>query len=383
LPDAVDKCASENNLMAGAVLSGNRNFEGRIHPLVKASWLASPPLVVAFAIAGTTRLNIMEEAVANNDKGEPVYLKDIWPSNDEINALLNDVTRDMFKTQYANVFDGDEQWQAIKTENTETYQWQPESTYVRNPPYFEGMQATAATPANVNKARILALLNDSVTTDHISPAGAIKPNSPAGQYLLDHGVKQKDFNSYGSRRGNHEVMMRGTFANIRIRNNMVPGVEGGFTKNNLSGETESIYDAAMAYKKENTPLVVLAGKEYGTGSSRDWAAKGTVLLGVKAVIAQSFERIHRSNLVGMGVLPLEFLAGTSWQSLELTGDETIDILGVDAGITPQMQLTMRITRTDGSSQDVPVLCRIDTDKEVDYYNNEGILQYVIRQLLGK
>jgi aconitate hydratase len=245
------------------------------------------------------------------------------------------------------------------------------------------MQATAGQANNVEKARILAILNDSVTTDHISPAGAIKPNSPAGQYLLDHGVKQKDFNSYGSRRGNHEVMMRGTFANIRIRNNMVPGVEGGFTKNHLNGETESIYDAAMAYKKQNTPLVVIAGKEYGTGSSRDWAAKGTVLLGVKAVIAQSFERIHRSNLVGMGVLPLEFPEGTSWQSLELKGDESIDILGVDAGITPKMTLTMRITRADGSTQDVPVLCRIDTDKEVDYYNNEGILQYVIRQLLGR
>lgn len=383
LPAAVDKCAAENNLMAGAVLSGNRNFEGRIHPLVKASWLASPPLVVAFAIAGTTRLNVMEEAIATNDTGEPVYLKDIWPSNEEIAALQNDVTRDMFKTQYANVFDGDEQWQAIPTENTETYQWDPESTYVRNPPYFEGMQATAGQAKNVEKARILAILNDSVTTDHISPAGAIKPNSPAGQYLLDHGVQQKDFNSYGSRRGNHEVMMRGTFANIRIRNNMVPGVEGGFTKNHLNGETESIYDAAMAYKKENTPLVVIAGKEYGTGSSRDWAAKGTVLLGVKAVIAQSFERIHRSNLVGMGVLPLEFPEGTSWQSLELKGDESIDILGVDAGITPKMTLTMRITRADGSTQDVSVLCRIDTDKEVEYYNNEGILQYVIRQLLGK
>jgi len=383
LPEAVDKCAAENNLMAGAVLSGNRNFEGRIHPLVKAAWLASPPLVVAFALAGTTMINIMEDAVGTNDKGEEIYLKDIWPSNEEINALLGDVTRDMFKTQYANVFDGDEQWQAIKTENTETYQWQPESTYVRNPPYFEGMQAAPSKPANVDQARILAILNDSVTTDHISPAGAIKPNSPAGQYLLDHGVEQKDFNSYGSRRGNHEVMMRGTFANIRIRNNMVPGVEGGFTKHHSSEHPLSIYDAAMAYKAENTPLVVIAGKEYGTGSSRDWAAKGTVLLGVKAVIAQSFERIHRSNLVGMGVLPLEFPKGVSWQSLELKGDEAIDILGVDAGITPKMTLTMRITRADGSSQDVSVLCRIDTDKEVDYYNNEGILQYVIRQLLVK
>lgn len=383
LPAAVDKCAAENNLMAGAVLSGNRNFEGRIHPLVKAAWLASPPLVVAFALAGTTRINAMEEAIGTNDKGEPVYLKDIWPSNAEIAALQSDVTRDMFKTQYANVFDGDEQWKAIKTENTETYQWDPASTYVRNPPYFEGMQATATKPKNVEKARILAILSDSVTTDHISPAGAIKPNSPAGKYLLDHGVKQADFNSYGSRRGNHEVMMRGTFANIRIRNHMVVGVEGGFTKNHLTGETESIYDAAMAYKKEHTPLVIFAGKEYGTGSSRDWAAKGTVLLGVKAVIAQSFERIHRSNLVGMGVLPLEFQNADSWESLGLTGDEVIDILGVDAGITPKMTLTMRITRADGSTQDVPVLCRIDTDKEVEYYNNEGILQYVIRQLLEK
>ena len=316
-------------------------------------------------------------------KANRFTLKDIWPSNDDITALLNDVTRDMFKTQYSNVFDGDEQWKAIATENTETYQWQPESTYVRNPPYFEGMQAEPTKPTNVEKARILAILNDSVTTDHISPAGAIKANSPAGLYLLDHGVKQKDFNSFGSRRGNHEVMMRGTFGNIRIRNNMVPGVEGGFSKNHLTGETESIYDVAMHYKKEGIPLVVIAGKEYGTGSSRDWAAKGTVLLGVKAVVAQSFERIHRSNLVGMGVLPLEFPQDTSWESLNLVGDEQIDILGIDAGITPKMTLTMRITRADGSTQDVPVLCRIDTDKEVDYYNNEGILQYVIRQLLNK
>jgi aconitate hydratase len=377
----VDKCASENDLMAGAVLSGNRNFEGRIHPLVKAAWLASPPLVVAFALAGTTRINLLEDAIGENAQGEAVYLKDIWPSNKEIAALQNDVTREMFAKQYESVFDGDDAWKAINTENSETYQWQPESTYVRNPPYFEGMTKEPVKPHDVNNARVLALLNDSVTTDHISPAGAIKANSPAGQYLLDHGVKQKDFNSFGSRRGNHEVMMRGTFGNIRIRNQMVVGVEGGFTKNHLNGETESIYDAAMAYKKEHTPLVILAGKEYGTGSSRDWAAKGTVLLGVKAVIAQSFERIHRSNLVGMGVLPLEFPEGTSWESLGITGEETISILGVDEGLKPQMTLTMHIDFPDGRQQDVPVLCRIDTDKEVDYFNNDGILQYVIRQLL--
>jgi aconitate hydratase len=382
LPDAVEKCVAKNNLIAGAVLSGNRNFEGRIHPLVKASWLASPPLVVAFALAGTTRIDMTKEAVATNNKGESIYLKDIWPSNEEIAALQSKVTREMFKTQYANVFEGDDHWKNIPTENTKTYQWQPDSTYVRNPPYFEGMQATASTPANVKKARILAILSDSVTTDHISPAGSIKPNSPAGEYLIAHGVAPHDFNSYGSRRGNHEVMMRGTFANIRIRNHMVLGIEGGITKNHLNGKVESIYDAAMAYKKENTPLVIFAGKEYGTGSSRDWAAKGTVLLGVKAVIAQSFERIHRSNLVGMGVLPLEFLEGTSWQTLGLTGEETIDILGIDAGITPGMTLTLRITGKDGKSQDIPVLCRIDTDKEVEYYNNQGILQYVIRQLLN-
>jgi aconitate hydratase len=381
LEDNVTKAVSENDITVNAVLSGNRNFEGRIHPLVKANWLASPPLVVAFAIAGTTRIDITKDALCTDDKGEPVFLKDIWPSNAEIAAAVGDITRDMFRTQYADVFKGDESWQAIDVKPTETYSWNDNSTYVRNPPYFDDMGKTAGTVSNVENARILALFGDSVTTDHISPAGSIKADSPAGHYLQEHDVKVRNFNSFGSRRGNHEVMMRGTFGNIRIRNEMVPGVEGGITKHMPSGEQMPIFDAAMKYVDEGTPSVVIAGKEYGTGSSRDWAAKGPYLQGVKAAVAESFERIHRSNLIGMGILPLEFKDGQNRTSLNLNGSEVISITGVENGITPKMDVTMHVQRDDGSTEDVSLLCRIDTANEAAYYTNGGILQFVLRKML--
>lgn len=381
LPENVTKTVTENDITANAILSGNRNFEGRIHPLVKANWLASPPLVVAFALAGTTRIDITKDSIGTNQQGESVYLKDIWPSNAEVAEAVAKINRGMFRDQYANVFDGDEDWQSIEVTPSETYDWDDNSIYVRNPPYFDGMGATAEATSNITSARVLALLGDSVTTDHISPAGSIKADSPAGTYLHDHDVKIKDFNSYGSRRGNHEVMMRGTFANIRIRNEMVPGVEGGFTKYVPTEEQMSIYDAAMKYKADNTATVVIAGKEYGTGSSRDWAAKGPNLQGVKAVMAESFERIHRSNLIGMGILPLEFKDGMNRKSLEFTGEEVIDITGIDQGITPKMDVDVTITRKDGSKQSITLLCRIDTANEAAYYTNGGILQYVLRNML--
>lgn len=383
LQQAVSKTIEDNDLLACAVLSGNRNFEGRIHPQVKANWLASPPLVVAFALAGTTRIDMSKDPLGNDKDGNPVYLKDIWPSNEEIQAAVHKVTQDMFKKEYAEVFNGDQQWQQIPVTKSETYQWQPESTYVKHPPFFEGMGTEPSATSDVSKARILALLGDSVTTDHISPAGAIKANSPAGKYLQEHGIAIKDFNSFGSRRGNHEVMMRGTFANIRIRNEMVPGIEGGFTKHQPSGDDMSIYDAAMRYQNEGVPLVVIAGKEYGTGSSRDWAAKGTLLLGVKVVIAESFERIHRSNLIGMGVLPLQFKNGQTRKSLNLCGDEQIDVIGMSGEMQPQMDISLRIYRADGSTVDATAQSRIDTQNELEYYRHGGILQYVLRQLLGK
>ena len=325
-------------------------------------------------------IDLSKDPIGENTQGEKIYLKDIWPSNAEVNDVLSQVTKDMFTREYADVFAGDESWQAINVATSETYDWNDKSTYVKLPPFFENMKAEPEDIQNVKSARILALLGDSVTTDHISPAGAIKPDSPAGKYLMEHGVAVKDFNSYGSRRGNHEIMMRGTFANIRIRNEMVPGVEGGYTKYIPSDEQMSIYDAAMKYQSKGTPLVVIAGKEYGTGSSRDWAAKGTLLLGVKAVIAQSFERIHRSNLIGMGVLPLEFKDGIDRKSLKLDGSETIDIFGLDGELQPSMTLTMQITRADGSQESVSVLSRIDTENELNYYRNGGILQYVLRGL---
>ncbi len=361
------------------MLSGNRNFEGRVNPQTRLNYLASPPLVVAYALAGNTRVDLLNEPLGEGSDGQPVFLKDIWPSNHEIQSVMEAVLSPaMFKARYDNVFEGPEQWREIATAGGMTYEWDPGSTYVRYPPFFSDIDAEPGEVHDVKGARILALLGDSVTTDHISPAGAIKRESPGGDYLTSHQIRPIDFNSYGSRRGNHEVMMRGTFANIRIRNEMVPGVEGGYTK--FNGEVMPIYDAAMKHQAEGTPLVVIGGKEYGTGSSRDWAAKGTRLLGIKAVIAESFERIHRSNLVGMGVLPLQFKDGASRESLGLTGEERIDIVGVEAGLTPRMDLTCRITRPDGSVEEIPLLCRIDTADEVEYYRNGGILHYVLRNL---
>ena len=379
LPEKISKAVKDGDLVATSVLSGNRNFEGRVSPDVRANYLASPPLVVAYAIAGTMNINVAEDPIGYDDENEPVYLKDIWPSSTEIaEAVRSAVTPEMFAKRYADVFKGDAMWQGIETAGGLTYDW-PDSTYVANPPFFEGMSKDkASAPGDVSGARILGLFADSITTDHISPAGAIKADSPAGEYLQDNGVEPREFNSYGARRGNHEVMMRGTFANIRIKNQMVPGKEGGVTKLQPSGEEMPIYDAAMKYQQAGTPLVVFGGKEYGTGSSRDWAAKGTRLLGVKAVICESFERIHRSNLIGMGVLPLQFQNGESWESLGITGKETVDLEGVE-GVSPRGEVTLKIHFEDGSTKETKVLARIDTDNELDYVKNGGILHYVLRQ----
>ena len=380
LPDAIAEAVTEGDLMVASVLSGNRNFEGRVHPQVKANWLASPPLVVAYALAGTTRLNLTTNPLGEDKDGQPVYLKDIWPSNSEVAAAVAQVDGEMFRKRYADVFSGDEHWQALQVTTGQTYQWNEKSTYVQHPPFFQNLAAQPAPVKDIHGARVLALLGDSITTDHISPAGSIKADSPAGRYLLEHGVAKEDFNSYGARRGNHEVMMRGTFANIRIRNEMVPGIEGGITKHYPSEKVLAIYDAAMQYQQENIPLVIFAGKEYGTGSSRDWAAKGTLLLGVKAVIAESFERIHRSNLIGMGILPLEFKAGTDRKTLKLDGSEIIDIQDITQGLKPRMEVTAIIHRKDGSKQEAKLVCRIDTLNEVEYFENGGILQYVLRHM---
>ncbi len=378
----IQKAIDEGNLSVAAVISGNRNFEGRVHPLVKLNYLASPPLVVAYALAGSLKVDLYKDPIGTGKDGKPVYLKDIWPSNKEIEQVIGDsLTPAMFKARYSNVFEGPEEWREIDTGSGMTYMWNPSSTYVQYPPFFEEMKAEPEAIGDVIGARPLAMLGDSITTDHISPAGSIKKESPAGDYLLEHQVRPLDFNSYGSRRGNHEVMMRGTFANIRIKNEVVPGVEGGFSKHLPDGKVMPMYDVAMKYAEEGVPLVVIGGKEYGSGSSRDWAAKGTRLLGIKAVIVESFERIHRSNLVGMGVLPLQFMEGTSRHSLKLTGEETFDITGVAGGLEPRMQLTLTIHRPDGSSEQVPVLCRIDTADEVEYYKNGGILHYVLRSLM--
>lgn len=382
LPEEVGSVVTQNDLVVSAVLSGNRNFEGRVHPLVKANWLASPPLVVAFALAGTTQIDLTKEALGKDASGNPVYLKDIWPSNAEVVATVSKITSKMFREQYKDVFTGTKDWQSMNIPDSQTFHWQQDSTYIQNPPFFENMQATPSAIHEIKGARILALLGDSITTDHISPAGSIRPDSPAGKYLLSQGVSKEDFNSLGARRGNHEVMMRGTFANIRIRNEMVPGVEGGVTKYIPNGETLSIYDAAMKYKETNTPLVIIAGKEYGTGSSRDWAAKGPKLLGIQAVIAESFERIHRSNLIGMGILPLEFKTDTR-KTLELTGDEIIDIVGINDNIKPRQNLKAVIQYANGKKTEVNLLCRIDTLNEVEYYKNGGILQFVLRSMLKK
>ncbi|WP_145011058.1 aconitate hydratase AcnA [Pseudomonas oryzihabitans] len=384
LLDPIEKAIQDADLTVASVLSGNRNFEGRVHPLVKTNWLASPPLVVAYALAGSVKVDLTQEPLGTGNDGQPVYLKDVWPSQQEVADAVQKLDTAMFHKQYGAVFDGDEKWQAIQVPDAETYVWDGDSTYIQNPPFFEGIAGDPPRIADIHDARILALLGDSVTTDHISPAGNIKKDSPAGRYLAEHGVAYADFNSYGSRRGNHEVMMRGTFANIRIKNEMLGGEEGGNTFHVPSGEKLSIYDAAMKYELENTPLVIIAGKEYGTGSSRDWAAKGTNLLGVKAVVAESFERIHRSNLVGMGVLPLQFKDGVDRKSLGLTGKEKIAVLGIDGvELRPRMPLTLEITREDGSRESVEVLCRIDTVNEVSYFKAGGILHYVLREFLAK
>jgi len=382
LPAPISKTINEKGLIAAAVLSGNRNFEGRVSPDVQANYLASPPLVVAYALAGTVTKDLTSEPIGEDRNGEPVYLKDIWPSSAEIHEFIaKNVTRELFARKYADVFKGDDYWRAVQAPSGQTYAWDDKSTYVQNPPYFEGMKKTFGRVSDIKGARILGLFGDKITTDHISPAGSIKAASPAGKYLTDNGVGVADFNQYGTRRGNHEVMMRGTFANIRIRNHMLGenGREGGYTIHYPSKEEVSIYDAAMEYKDQGVPLVIFAGVEYGNGSSRDWAAKGTNLLGVRAVIAQSFERIHRSNLVGMGVIPFVFEEGESWRTLGLKGDELVEIDGIET-IKPRQKMVARVTMGDGTVQNVPILCRIDTLDELDYFKNGGILQYVLRDL---
>ncbi|WP_315710510.1 aconitate hydratase AcnA [Brenneria uluponensis] len=380
LPTAIEHAIKEKDLTVGAVLSGNRNFEGRIHPLVKTNWLASPPLVVAYALAGNMDVNLTSDPLGEDEQGKAVYLRDIWPSAKAVANAVLQVNADMFRKEYASVFTGTQEWQDILVEDKATYDWPVDSTYIRKIPFFDEMSPEPTPVQDINGARILAILGDSVTTDHISPAGNIKEDSPAGHYLLEHGVATEAFNSYGSRRGNHEVMMRGTFANIRIRNEMVPGKEGGYTRNIPSQDEMTIYDAAMRYQDENLPLALIAGKEYGSGSSRDWAAKGPRLLGVRVVIAESFERIHRSNLIGMGILPLSFPAGVTRKTLQLTGDEQIDITGLTT-LHPGCTVTVKITRQDGQQQVIDTLCRIDTRNELIYFQNDGILHYVIRGML--
>jgi aconitate hydratase len=381
LAPEISKAINEGDLVAAAVLSGNRNFEGRINADVRANYLASPPLVVAHALAGSMQVDLLKAALGMDAQGKPVFLKDIWPSSREVIGLIRKViNKGMFTRKYADVFKGEANWRRIAITGGVTYAWDEHSTYVQNPPYFTHMERTPRALADIVDARILGLFLDSITTDHISPAGSIKTESPAGQYLIAHNVRPLDFNQYGTRRGNHEVMMRGTFANIRILNQMVPGVEGGVTVHYPSGERMPIYDAAMRYRQEGVPLVVFAGKEYGTGSSRDWAAKGTALLGIRAVIAESFERIHRSNLVGMGVLPLVFEEGTSWKSAGIKGDEKVTIRGLTGELKPRQRLTAEIAKSDGGLVEVPLIVRIDTVDELDYFRNGGILPYVLRQL---
>ncbi|NHB91821.1 aconitate hydratase AcnA [Photorhabdus cinerea] len=380
LPEPIETAIKQADLTVGAVLSGNRNFEGRIHPLIKTNWLASPPLVVAYALSGSMKKDLTKDPLGQDQQGNDVYLKDIWPDRKEIAEAVDKVKVDMFHKEYAEVFDGDETWQSLDVASSVTYDFQPDSTYIRHPPFFSEMTVEPEAITDIHGANILAILGDSVTTDHISPAGNIKTDSPAGRYLQEHGVAPKDFNSYGSRRGNHEVMMRGTFANIRIRNEMISGVEGGYTRHIPSQTQLAIYDAAMRYQQEKIPLAVIAGKEYGSGSSRDWAAKGTRLLGVRVVIAESFERIHRSNLIGMGVLPLEFPQGINRKTLNLKGDETIDIGGMN-NLKPGQTVSVKMTYADGRKEIVNARCRIDTGTELDYFRNGGILHYVIRHML--
>lgn len=380
LQESIEAAIKAGDLTVGAVLSGNRNFEGRIHPLIKTNWLASPPLVVAYALAGNMTVDLTHDSLGEDQNGNPIYLKDVWPSAHDIAQAVEQVKTEMFHKEYAEVFNGDLTWQSINVESTPTYTWQDDSTYIRHPPFFSEMNVEPDAIENIKNARILALLADSVTTDHISPAGNIKADSPAGRYLSQHGVEPNSFNSYGSRRGNHEVMMRGTFANIRIRNEMIPGVEGGFTRHIPSQEQLAIYDAAMRYQHEGVPLAVIAGKEYGSGSSRDWAAKGPRLLGVRVVIAESFERIHRSNLIGMGILPLEFPQDVTRKTLKLQGDEIINIIDMQS-LKPGQTVPVEITFADGSKELIDTRCRIDTGNELTYFENGGILHYVIRKML--
>jgi aconitate hydratase len=369
------------NLTVGSVLSGNRNFEGRVHTQTRVNWLTSPPLVVAFALAGTTRIDLASEPLGQDLDGQPVYLRDLWPSNAEIAAAVRTVSAEMFRTKYADVFTGEPSWRELPVPTGVTYAWEAESSYVKDPPYFLAMAPPAAGFAGLRGARLLALLGDSITTDHISPAGAILAGSPAGRYLRERGIAPADFNSYGSRRGNHEVMMRGTFANIRLKNELAPGTEGSVTRHTPSGEQTSIFEAARRYAEEGVPLLVVAGREYGTGSSRDWAAKGVLLLGVRAVIAESFERIHRSNLIGMGVLPLQFCPGTTRLTLQLDGSECFDLAAQAGPLVPGQELTLTIRRADGRVDEVPVICRLNTADEVAYYRDGGILHHVLRRLL--
>ncbi len=381
LAEEISEAIGSKDLVVASVLSGNRNFEGRVNPDTRANYLASPPLVVTYALAGTMRTNVTTEPLGTGKDGEPVYLRDIWPTTKEVTDLIRtSINEDMFRSRYGDVFKGDVHWQKISVTGGQTYAWSDSSTYVQNPPYFEGMKMAPEPIQDIVDARILGLFLDSITTDHISPAGSIKRDGPAGEYLISHQVRPVEFNSYGSRRGNHQVMMRGTFANIRIKNQMLVGVEGGVTTHYPSGDQLSIYDAAMRYQQEKVPLVIFAGKEYGTGSSRDWAAKGTRLLGVRAVIAESFERIHRSNLVGMGILPLVFAEGTSWKTLGIKGDEKVTIRGLAEGLQPRQMLTANIVFADGRTTSVPLTCRIDTLDELEYFRNGGILHYVLRQL---
>jgi aconitate hydratase len=382
LPEPVSNAIQEGDLVATAVLSGNRNFEGRIHPHVRANYLASPPLVVAYALAGRMDIDLYNEPLGNDAQNRPVYLKDIWPTPEEVQETIRKSVRsEMFREQYARATEGDEQWKSMPVPEGELFKWDPQSTYVREAPYFEDMKEKPSAPRPISRARVLALLGDSVTTDHISPAGTIEKNGPAARYLINNDVLPKDFNQYGARRGNHEVMMRGTFANIRLKNMLAPGTEGGVTLHLPDRKQMSIYDAAMQYQKEGVPLIVVAGKEYGSGSSRDWAAKGPRLLGVKAVIAESYERIHRSNLIGMGIVPLQFKPGENLQTHGLTGYETFDIVGIDAELKLRQDIVVRAYPDAGAAREFTVTCRIDTPAELDYYRHGGILEYVLRQLL--
>jgi aconitase (EC 4.2.1.3) len=382
VPEGIASAIEKEKIVAASVLSGNRNFEGRINPHTKASYLASPPLVVAYAIAGKIDFDPINEPLDYSRDGKPVFLKDIWPSQEEIKtAVAKSVKPEMFKSRYSRVFEGDRNWQSLNVPDGLTYKWDKSSTYIQNPPFFEGMSISTNPVSNIKNARVLVMLGDSVTTDHISPAGSIPKDSPAGKYLMDHGVQPKDFNSYGARRGNHEVMMRGTFGNIRLKNLLVPGTEGGFTIHLPDEQVMPIYDAAMKYQSEKIPLIVIAGKEYGSGSSRDWAAKGTFLLGIKAVIAESYERIHRSNLVGLGVLPLQFKPGDSASTLGLTGKETYFIEGIETDLKPRKTLRVSAIDHHGNKTEFEVVARLDSNMDVEYYKNGGILQTVLRQMI--